>query len=483
MASVPNMRPTAATPAGDGTARPESEAATTPFATLLATGQPKPAAGDAPVGAGKAKPGTAQQLLAALQRAITGRAAPADDGGTHAADAATQGSTAREAVAGPKAGDGKDDDKGDGATAATPSADAASPSADLLPLIEAQSAAPVAVTPPPVTPKSDTLPSGDASPRAVRLAMVARTAPLPTPAIDGQSAVEPSTMPAAPSPGPAPAQAEAQAAVAAAPAAGQPSDPKAKKGAPVPAAPSGAREAKADAKAPAAANPSLPQTLPAHAPAADPGQLSPRPAADPAQAAAAAPPPPAADPLAAIQTALGQLAAQALGGTAPAAADPAQPATARPGDAPVADRMMAHHLDLARDSAWLDRLARDIAGSAAADAPMRFRLHPETLGHMRVELTQGDRGTSVRLTVESDSARTIIADAQPRLVAEARAQGVRIAETHVDLAGGSGGHASSDPRRQETAREPVSIRTAPAAGPGGDDAPLSTRRHRSDRYA
>jgi flagellar hook-length control protein FliK len=196
----------------------------------------------------------------------------------------------------------------------------------------------------------------------------------------------------------------------------------------------------------------------------------------PAAIIPAAPPTPAPNPLVAVQAALAT-----MGDATP---DPAH-AIASTNDAattPIAERVMGHQLDLARDSAWLDRLARDIAGSADSDGPMRFRLHPDTLGQMRVELSQSDRGTSVRLTVETETARSLVADAQPKLVAEARAQGVRIAETHVDLAGGSGGQASSDPRRQEAAREPVFVRTAHPAADGGE-AENRPRRGRGERYA
>jgi flagellar hook-length control protein FliK len=164
---------------------------------------------------------------------------------------------------------------------------------------------------------------------------------------------------------------------------------------------------------------------------------------------------------------------------APQAAS-ADPAAQQPA---IADRVMTHHLDLARDSAWLDRLARDIASAGTTDGSMRFRLHPETLGHMHVELTQGDRGTSIRLTVDNEAARGIVADAQPRLVAEARAQGVRIAETHVDLAGGQNGQASDDPRRQGDMREPVFLRTAAGGERESEASPAPRRRAGSDRYA
>jgi flagellar hook-length control protein FliK len=146
------------------------------------------------------------------------------------------------------------------------------------------------------------------------------------------------------------------------------------------------------------------------------------------------------------------------------------------------DLAVERQLDLARDSEWLDRLARDIARAGAGDTPLRFRLHPQTLGHLHVELQQGDHGTAVRLTVETEAARQILADAQPRLAAEARAQGVRIAETHVDLSG-SGRHAPGDQRRQDETRQPPLIRTAPGAGNDAVASARSSARARLDRYA
>lgn len=146
------------------------------------------------------------------------------------------------------------------------------------------------------------------------------------------------------------------------------------------------------------------------------------------------------------------------------------------------DLAVERQLDLARDTEWLDRLARDIARAGAADAPLRFRLHPQTLGHLQVELQRGDHGTAVRLTVETEAARQILADAQPRLAAEARAQGVRIAETHVDLTG-SGRHAPGDQRRQDEARQNPLIRTARGAGSEPVGSARLSSRARLDRYA
>jgi flagellar hook-length control protein FliK len=138
-------------------------------------------------------------------------------------------------------------------------------------------------------------------------------------------------------------------------------------------------------------------------------------------------------------------------------------------------------LDIANDAEWLDRLARDIAQASGNEGTIRFRLHPQTLGHLRVELSQGDHGTSIRLTADTEQARAILADAQPRLVAEARAQGVRIAETHVDLSG-SDRQFSGDPRRQDETRQTPLIRTARDAAVGADASPRPGR-SRSDRYA
>jgi flagellar hook-length control protein FliK len=135
-----------------------------------------------------------------------------------------------------------------------------------------------------------------------------------------------------------------------------------------------------------------------------------------------------------------------------------EPAAAIQSAAPLPAEMLAEHqLDLASDGAWLDQLARDIAGAGEEGAPLRFRLNPEMLGSLRVEIRQEQSGAAVRLTAETEAARAIIADAQPRLVAEARAQGVRIAETHVDL---GGGHASGDSRRQQSASPDPQLRTA-----------------------
>ena len=167
---------------------------------------------------------------------------------------------------------------------------------------------------------------------------------------------------------------------------------------------------------------------------------------------------------------------------APASPMPqAQPfrAEAAPGELPAPATAPAGEgeLDLQNDAEWLDRLARDIARAGDGTAPLRFRLHPQTLGHLGVELVQTEQGTHVRLTADTEAARALIADAQPRLLAEARAQGVRIAEAQVDLAG-SGGRDGADPRRHDEPRTPSARGRATAAG----DAPTDPHES-SDRFA
>jgi flagellar hook-length control protein FliK len=137
---------------------------------------------------------------------------------------------------------------------------------------------------------------------------------------------------------------------------------------------------------------------------------------------------------------------------APAAVDAAPAAATDVSPTSTSDALASHHLDLARDNQWLDTLARDIARAAHSDTQLRFQLNPEHLGSLKVELLNGANGTSVKLTADTEAARAILVDAQPRLVAEARAQGLRISEAQVDLSGHGGG-------QRHMAETPVVIRT------------------------
>ena len=143
------------------------------------------------------------------------------------------------------------------------------------------------------------------------------------------------------------------------------------------------------------------------------------------------------------------------------AAEPLQALTEAP--APLAEQAVERQLDLAHEGEWLDALARDIARTGSGDAPLRFRLHPEYLGTLDVEVRQTADGATVRMTAETAEARAIIADAQPKLVAEARAQGVRIAEAHVDLGQQHAGGHSADSRGRQPDAQPRPGRPDPQA--------------------
>ena len=97
------------------------------------------------------------------------------------------------------------------------------------------------------------------------------------------------------------------------------------------------------------------------------------------------------------------------------------------------DAIVQQTLTIARDGAWLDKLAQEIAGAAGSSGDLQFKLNPQHLGSLMVAIRQSDDGASIRMTADNDTTRNILHDAQPRLMAEARAQGLRISDTHVDL--------------------------------------------------
>jgi flagellar hook-length control protein FliK len=93
-------------------------------------------------------------------------------------------------------------------------------------------------------------------------------------------------------------------------------------------------------------------------------------------------------------------------------------------------------LDLARDSRWLDALARDIVAVAETPDRLSFRLSPPQLGRLDVDLSASDSGLSVRMNASSEAATQIIAAAQPRLIDELKNQGLRVAEAQVSTSNG-----------------------------------------------
>lgn len=136
-----------------------------------------------------------------------------------------------------------------------------------------------------------------------------------------------------------------------------------------------------------------------------------------------------ADFAAIVSPPLAPMAATAAPSTAPLSDGPAvESATAT-----LAGQSVDRQIDLARDSKWLDQLARDINQAATMQSNLKFQLNPEHLGSLHIEISNGADGASIRMTTDNDQARAIIADAQPKLLAEVRAQGLQVAGSHVDM--------------------------------------------------
>lgn len=100
---------------------------------------------------------------------------------------------------------------------------------------------------------------------------------------------------------------------------------------------------------------------------------------------------------------------------------------------PKGDAIVHQTLTIGREGAWLDKLAQEIAGAAGNGGDLQFKLNPQHLGSLMVAIRQSDDGASIRMTADTDTTRNILLDAQPRLMAEARAQGLKISDAHVDL--------------------------------------------------
>jgi flagellar hook-length control protein FliK len=111
----------------------------------------------------------------------------------------------------------------------------------------------------------------------------------------------------------------------------------------------------------------------------------------------------------------------------------------------VADR----HLNLARDTMWLDQLATDIVSAADRTDHISFRLVPAHLGQLDIDLVTGDAGLSVNIATSTDEAGKIVASAQPGLVESLQAQGIRVADTQVTSGNDMSRH--NQPQRQYAA--------------------------------
>lgn len=90
-----------------------------------------------------------------------------------------------------------------------------------------------------------------------------------------------------------------------------------------------------------------------------------------------------------------------------------------------------HHLNLASDSRWLDTLAKDIVAAHSNSDQLSFRLSPPNLGRLDIKLTAHETGLALHMATTNDEAAKIVGSANPRLVDDLRAQGLRITSSDV----------------------------------------------------
>ncbi|ATY33013.1 flagellar hook-length control protein FliK [Sphingomonas psychrotolerans] len=149
------------------------------------------------------------------------------------------------------------------------------------------------------------------------------------------------------------------------------------------------------------------------------------------------------------------------------AADAAQPQAA---PAPVDVQQAA--LDTRRQE-WVGKMVEHIEAlrDAAPVRETRLSLAPEALGKVEVSIRcEGDR-VHVHFTTETQAARQLIADAQPRLGELAEARGLKLGQTSFE-SGTAGQGANRDSREQPA--QPQSLKPHPAnpesaVGPADDD--------------
>lgn len=89
-------------------------------------------------------------------------------------------------------------------------------------------------------------------------------------------------------------------------------------------------------------------------------------------------------------------------------------------------------IDMGVTGQWLDRISQQIASVSNGQGRGSFRLESDAMGPMRVDLTPGTNGLSVRMSVESEAAAVVLTRDSGRLMQDAQLSAVRIAEVRVD---------------------------------------------------
>lgn len=146
------------------------------------------------------------------------------------------------------------------------------------------------------------------------------------------------------------------------------------------------------------------------------------------------------------------------------------------GELSGAQGVAERHLNLVRDTLWLDQLATDIISASDTTDRISFRLKPAHLGQLDVDLLSSNAGLTVNIAASTEEAGKIVAAAQSSLVESLQAQGIRVADTHITS--GNDTTQYGQPQRQHTAHH--LIETADA----GSDEPDHQGSERPDgRFA
>jgi Flagellar hook-length control protein FliK len=117
----------------------------------------------------------------------------------------------------------------------------------------------------------------------------------------------------------------------------------------------------------------------------------------------------------------------------------------------TAEPVATGHLDLARDSLWLDQLAREIVAVASSEGRLKFSLSPATLGNLDVAISTQSDGVTIQLQPSTETAARIIAAEQPKLTEELRQSGIRLINNDL-LSGQQMGNARDHSSPQHTDR-------------------------------
>lgn len=89
-------------------------------------------------------------------------------------------------------------------------------------------------------------------------------------------------------------------------------------------------------------------------------------------------------------------------------------------------------IDMSSGGQWIDGLAHEIAALSKGEGHGSFRLSPEHLGPMRVEIRPSDQGANVTLTVETKAAESMLIQDRNVLKADAQLASVKIGEVTVE---------------------------------------------------